>query len=110
MAGWFELNRSSNAQYYFVLKAGNGEVILTSEMYTTKSSAEAGIVSVQVNSPLDERYDRKTATNGKFFFTLKAANYQVIGMSQMYATASGRDAGIESVKANGQSKTVKDNT
>jgi uncharacterized protein len=110
MAGWFELSRSSNSQYYFVLKAGNGEIILTSEMYTTKSAAENGIASVQVNSPLDERYERKTATNGKFHFNLKAANHQVVGTSQMYVTAAGRDAGIESVKANGQSKTIKDNT
>ncbi|WP_423304012.1 YegP family protein, partial [Escherichia coli] len=53
MAGWFELDKSSNEQYKFVLKAGNGEIILTSELYTTKSSAENGIISVQANSPLD---------------------------------------------------------
>ncbi|WP_222846683.1 YegP family protein [Chitinolyticbacter meiyuanensis] len=41
---------------------------------------------MQANSPLDERYDRKTSTNGKAYFTLKAANHQVIGASQMYAT------------------------
>ncbi|MCV5341520.1 DUF1508 domain-containing protein, partial [Escherichia coli] len=35
MAGWFELDKSSNEQYKFVLKAGNGEIILTSELYTT---------------------------------------------------------------------------
>ncbi|HBR2370888.1 TPA: DUF1508 domain-containing protein, partial [Klebsiella pneumoniae] len=46
MAGWFELDKSSNGQYKFVLKAGNGEIILTSELYTTKSSAENGIASV----------------------------------------------------------------
>lgn len=110
MAGWYELRRTNNSQYDFVLKAGNGEVILTSEQYVTKTSAQAGIASVQVNSPIDERYDRKVANNGKFYFTLKAANHQVIGMSQMYASASGRDSGIESVKANGPTKTVKDNT
>lgn len=110
MAGWYELNRSTNSQYYFVLKAGNGEVILTSEQYTTKTSAQGGIASAQVNSPFDERYERKVASNGKFYFTLKAANYQVIGMSQMYASASGRDNGIESVKINGPTKTIKDNT
>lgn len=46
MAGWFELSKSSDDQYRFVLKAGNGEIILTSELYTTKSAAEKGIASV----------------------------------------------------------------
>ena len=43
MAGWFELDKSSNEQYKFVLKAGNGEIILASELYTTKSSAEMAL-------------------------------------------------------------------
>ena len=63
MAGWFELSKSSNDQFRFVLKAGNGEIILTSELYTTRASAENGIASVRTNSPLDERYEKKTATN-----------------------------------------------
>lgn len=108
MAGWFELSTSSDGQFRFTLKAGNAETILTSELYTTKSAAENGIASVQANSPLDERYERKTATNGKAYFNLKAANHQVIGSSQMYATEASRDNGIASVKNNGSTTTVKD--
>ncbi|QIL78720.1 YegP family protein [Diaphorobacter sp. HDW4A] len=110
MAGWFELSKSSDGQFRFVLKAGNAETILTSELYKTKASAENGIASVQTNAGLEERYERKEATNGKSFFNLKAANHQVIGSSQMYATAKSRDEGIASVKVNGASKTVKDNS
>lgn len=110
MAGWFELSKSSNDQFKFVLKAGNGEVILTSELYTTKAAAENGIASVRTNSPLDERYEKKTASNGKFHFNLKAGNHQVIGSSQLYASEAARDKGIASVKTNGASETVKDNT
>jgi len=110
MAGWFELSKSSNDQFKFVLKAGNGEVVLTSELYTTKAAAENGIASVRTNSPLDERYEKKTATNGKFHFNLKAGNHQVIGSSQLYASEASRDKGIASVKTNGASETVKDNT
>ena len=110
MAGWFELSKSSNDQFRFVLKAGNGEIILTSELYTTKAAAENGIDSVRTNSPLDERYEKKTATNGKFHFNLKAGNHQVIGSSQLYASEASRDKGIASVKTNGASETVKDNT
>ena len=110
MAGWYELSKSSDGQFRFVLKAGNAETILTSELYKAKASAEAGIASVQTNCSDDERYERKVATNGKFHFNLKAANHQVIGSSQLYASAASRDAGIESVKKNGPSKEVKDLT
>ena len=110
MAGWFELSKSSDNQYRFVLKAGNGETILTSELYATKGAAEKGIASVQVNSPLSERYEKKTATNGKLHFNLKAANHQVIVTSQLYANEQSRDTGIASVKTNGISQTVKDKT
>jgi len=110
MAGWFELSTSSDGQYRFVLKAGNGEVILTSELYKAKTSAESGMESVQANAALDARYEKKVASNGKHYFNLKAANHQVIGTSQMYASEASRETGIASVKTNGSSKTVKDLT
>jgi len=110
MAGFFELNKSSDGQFRFLLKADNGETLLTSELYHAKGSAENGIASVQSNCGADERYEKKVASNGKHYFNLKAANHQVIGTSQMYASADSRDAGIASVKSNGTSATVKDNT
>ena len=110
MAGWFELSKSSDGQFRFVLKAGNAETILTSELYKTKASAENGIASVQTNCSVDARYERKTTTNGKFHFNLLAANHQVIGSSQMYASEAARDNGIASVKTSGLSTTIKDNT
>lgn len=111
MAAHFELNRASNGkQFYFVLKAGNGEVILTSEMYEAKGSAENGIASVQKNSPEADRYERKQAKDGRHYFVLKAANHQVIGQSQMYASAASMEGGITSVQKNGGTTEVKDNS
>lgn len=109
MAGWFELSKSSDNQFRFVLKAGNGETILTSELYTSKASAERASRRY-VATARKKNAMRKTASNGKFYFNLKAANHQIIGSSQMYATAQSRETGIASVKANGTSQTVKDNT
>ena len=109
MNGWYDMNKSKADDFYFVLKAGNGEVVLTSEMYKSKDSADGGIASVQKNSADDASYDR-TSSAGKFHFNLKAANHQVIGTSQLYATADSRDAGIASVKDNGKSTTIKYNT
>jgi len=111
MAGWFELTKSeANGQFSFALKAGNGEQILRSEQYTTKAAAQNGIESVQKNSPLDERYQKLTAKDGRPYFNLLAGNSQVIGTSQMYSAESGRDNGIASVKTNGSTETIKDLT
>ncbi|XAH23414.1 YegP family protein [Xylophilus sp. GW821-FHT01B05] len=110
MSGWFELHKNEKGHYHFVLKAGNAETILSSEVYQSKSAAEGGIASVQTNSPQDARYERKTSTNGKPFFNLKAGNHEVIGSSQMYSSEAARETGIASVKANGPSKTVKDHS
>jgi uncharacterized protein len=108
MAGWYELTKSEKGQYTFVLKAGNSEVILRSEQYEAKASATNGIASVQTNSPMDERYERNVAKDGRPYFNLKAGNHQVIGTSQMYASETTRETGIASVKTNGPSTTVKD--
>lgn len=110
MAGWYEISKSSDGQFKFVLKAGNGETILNSELYKARASADNGIASVQANSGNDDRYERKTASNGKPYFNLKATNGQVIGTSQMYASADSRDNGIQSVKTNGSTTTIKDLT
>ncbi|RZO93791.1 MAG: DUF1508 domain-containing protein [Limnobacter sp.] len=110
MAGYFELSKSSDGQFKFALKAGNHETILTSELYKTKAAAENGIESVQKNCGDAARYEKKVAANGKHHFNLKAANHQIIGSSQMYASEASCDGGIESVKTNGKSTTVKDST
>jgi len=108
MPGWFELSKSTDDQFRFVLKADNAQTILTSQQYAARDSAKGGIASVQANCADDDRYERKTSSDGRAFFTLKAANHQVIGTSQMYSSESSRETGIASVKANGTTKTVKD--
>ncbi|HXU32975.1 MAG TPA: YegP family protein [Thermoanaerobaculia bacterium] len=108
MSGWFELKKSSDGQFRFVLKAGNGEIILTSELYRSRSSAVKGIASVQKNSGNDKRYVQKTSSNGKPYFNLRAGNHQVIGTSELYSSPGACENGIASVKTNGSSKTVKD--
>jgi uncharacterized protein YegP (UPF0339 family) len=110
MSGWYELSKSSNGQFRFVLKAANAEPILTSELYTTRAAADGGIAAVQTNSPLDERYEKKSTKDGHPYFNLKAANHQVIGSSEAYSSHAACDKGIASVKANGPSKVIKDKT
>lgn len=110
MAGKFELKKSKNDKFFFNLLAGNGQIILSSEMYEAKASAENGIASVQKNAADDGRYDRLTGKDGSPYFTLKAGNGQVIGQSQMYSSEKARDGGIDSVKTNGPTGTIDDQT
>jgi uncharacterized protein YegP (UPF0339 family) len=108
MAGKFEIQKSADGQYYFHLKAGNGEKILASERYKAKASAENGIESVKKNSPDDARYDRRQAADGQHHFVLKAGNGEIIGTSERYTTAASMENGIASVKANAPTATVVD--
>ncbi len=106
----YEVNKSSNEKFFFNLKAGNHEVILTSEMYERKASALAGIASVQRHSPDDANYELKRSSKDQPYFVLKAANSQVIGRSEMYSSEAAARNGIESVKKNGGSTDIKDLT
>ena len=104
--GKFEIKKSKKNDFYFNLKADNGQVILTSEMYSSKAACENGIESVKKNSPDDLRYERKKSGSNKFSFLLKATNGRVIGKSEQYDSEASREKGIESVKKNGKSAAV----
>jgi len=106
--GKFIISKRKNNEYQFVLKAVNGETILVSEGYTDKAGCKNGIESVRENAPLDERYQRKIAIDGQFYFNLEARNGEIIGTSEMYKQVMGRENGIESVKINAPFATVED--
>lgn len=99
----------------FDLKAGNGEVIATSEVYTSEVACKNGIKSVKKNAPVAavenqtvEGYEAKkhpkfevyTNKTGEYRFRLKATNGQVIAVSEGYKALAGCMNGIESVKKN----------
>ena len=98
MAGKFELYKDKAGEFRFRLKAGNGEIVGASEGYKAKASAENGIESVKKNAQLAERFAITEGKNGKWYFSLKAANSQVILSSQAYADESGAKAGAGAVK------------
>ena len=97
-----------DCQYYFNLKAGNHEIILQSEGYTTKQNALKGIQSVQENCTEDDNYERKIATDSSPYFVLKAKNGEPIGKSEMYSSEQMMENGISSVKKNGVTEMIKE--
>ncbi|MCK7590379.1 YegP family protein [Subsaxibacter sp. CAU 1640] len=106
--GKFEITKDKAGKHRFNLKAGNGQVILSSEAYESKASCNNGIESVRKNSQDDARYERKTAKNGSPYFNLKSTNGQVIGNSEIYSSASAMENGIASVKKNAPDASVDD--
>ena len=99
----------------FDLKAGNGEVIATSEVYSSKDACKKGIASVAKNAPVANvenqtvegyaaekhpKFEVYADKAGEFRFRLKATNGEVIAVSEGYKALAGCLNGIESVKKN----------
>jgi uncharacterized protein len=93
----FETFRGLDKKYYFRLRAGNGEIVLQSQGYTTKASAEKGIASVRNNGKLTEQYEILEAQNGQHYFRLEAKNFQIIARSEMFGSLQNAERGVESV-------------
>ena len=103
----FALSVGKTGKVRFNLLAKNKRVVLTSEAYESRSAALKGIASVKENAEKRERFEVRTAKNGKKYFVLIAKNGEIIGQSQMYA-GGGVYAGIRSVMENAPKADVVD--
>lgn len=107
--------RKTNTGIKFDLKAGNGQVIATSEVYTTDAACKNGIESVKKNAPVaavenqtvegfatekNPKFEIYNDKKGEFRFRLKATNGQIIAVSEGYTTLANCENGVESVKKN----------
>jgi len=108
MAGKFVITKGKDGQDYFALKAGNGETVFRSEGYKSRASCNNGIESVRKNSQDENRFECRTAKDGRTYFILKAGNGQEIGRSQMYKSDSGCKNGMKSVTRNAADARVVD--
>lgn len=116
--------KETKTGFVFNLKAGNGEVIATSEVYTTMSACKKGIASVQKNAAVAKLEDQTAAevvktTNpkfevytdkaGEFRFRLKARNGEIIATGEGYKAKNSCLNGIESIRKNApEAETVKE--
>jgi uncharacterized protein YegP (UPF0339 family) len=108
MAGKFVITKGKDGKDYFNLKAGNGEVIMSSQGYKSSTGCENGIESVRENSQDESKFEVREAKDGRTYFVLKANNGQEIGRSQMYKTTSGCKNGMASVARNAPDAKVQD--
>ncbi len=110
MNGRFLISKSKDDQFYFNLLAGNGERILTSELYTAKQSAHTAIASVKVNASFEQQYDRRIDVQGKTYFVLQGKNGEIIGKSESYSSTTAVETGIQSVKMNAPTALTEDDS
>lgn len=114
MMGKFIVKQTKTG-YVFNLKAGNGEVIAVSEVYTTEAACLKGVESVRTNAPIANLEDQTvegfaTAVNpkfevytdkaGEFRFRLKARNGQIIAVGESYKAKPSCLNGIDSIRRN----------
>ena len=112
--GKFVISSGKNG-VMFNLKAGNGEIIATSQVYKSLDSCKNGVESVSKNAPIAPVEDQtvenfETKTNPKFEvyadkaeeyrFRLKARNGEIIAVGQGYKSKASCMNGIESIKKN----------
>jgi uncharacterized protein YegP (UPF0339 family) len=93
----FEIFKGLDGKFYFHLKAHNGQIVLQSQGYTTKTSATNGVASVKTNGANAARFEVRAAADGQFYFVLKAANGAVIGRSELYVSRANAERGTETV-------------
>ena len=113
--------RKVNTGIKFDLKATNGQVIATSEVYTTEAACRNGIASVQKNAPIaavedqtaegyavqkHPKFEMYVDKAGEYRFRLKATNGEIILSSEGYAKKASCLNGIESVRKNADSEIV----
>ena len=107
--------RAVSTGFKFDLKATNGQVILSSEVYATRAAAIKGIASVKLCAPAANVENQteegcKTLTHpkfemyqdkaGEFRFRLKASNGEIIGKSEGYKAKASARKGIASIAKN----------
>ncbi|MBQ4537523.1 MAG: YegP family protein [Lachnospiraceae bacterium] len=107
--------KKTNTGVKFDLKAANGQVIATSEVYASDAAMKNGIASVQKNAPIaavenqtvegyatekNPKFEVYEDNKGEYRFRLKATNGQIIATSEGYTTLANCLNGVESVKKN----------
>ena len=105
----FEVYQSGKKnEFRFRLKADNGQIILSSEGYSSKAACLNGIESVKKNSKDPKRIEKTQTPSKMFRFAVIAANKEIIGTSQNYKSESGRNNGIDSVMRNATKAEIKE--
>jgi uncharacterized protein len=104
--GKFVINRTANGEFNFNLKADNFQILLTSQIYSSKPDCFNDIESVRTNCTDDSKYERKKTVDNKHYFILKGSKGEIIGKSELFSSLAKMENGIKSVKKDGTNRKV----
>lgn len=93
----FEVFKGLDSKHYFHVRALNGEIVLQSQSYASKTSALNGAISVNTNGADATKYTVLAAADGQYYFTLKAANGAIIARSETYVSKSNAQRAVAGV-------------
>lgn len=95
----FQVFQGEDQDYYFRFVAANGEILLRSEGYATRQSADKGIESVLEHAPDARNIEHHDAVDGSSYFVVKSANGETIAVSETYASKSNALRGARAVSS-----------
>lgn len=104
MSGHYELKKAKNGQYHFNFKSPSGEILITSEMYASETSAENAIKLMRKYINDESSFELKTAKDQLSYFVLKTPGGRVLGVSEMYTSEHAANETIQKlISANAES-------
>lgn len=95
--GRYHIERSSNGMYRFVLRAPNAKTILVSELFESRSAVKSAIQQAMMSVRKIEAFRKLQSSSGKWYFHLVAANGSILGSSELYASKTSLERGVDEV-------------
>jgi uncharacterized protein len=92
-----EVQQRATGAFHWDVRAASGEIVLSSESYTTEAAAYNGALAAQLAGQARGGYEVRESAAGSFYFVVKAANGHVVGTSELYAARASADAAIASL-------------
>jgi uncharacterized protein YegP (UPF0339 family) len=95
----FDVWQDTAGAYRFHLKAGNAQILVTSEAYTSREGALNGVLAVLDDGGLASHYETIVAANNQRYFNLVAGNHQIIATSETYSSKAAAQKGVDATIA-----------
>jgi uncharacterized protein YegP (UPF0339 family) len=85
--------------FRFRVHGAGGEILLSSESYTTEAAAYNGALAAQLAGRVSAGYEVRQVVAGGFYFVVQAGNGEIVGTSPRYDAREPADAAISSLIA-----------
>lgn len=98
--GRFDIVQNKAGKFAFRLVGSNGQLLLSSEPFGTRSAAQSAVKAVVESADAESNFERRESTHGDYYFVLKSASGRILARSDSFASEAGRETGIWAVRQN----------